>query len=230
MCTTTPSLHVQIKVDTSGQEASDDVTLPYQHSQHRQAAASGISRSPTADGAGNEAAGDTEQHAHKALKPRGNNHKDAQGYETATSPPHPTTAGNHMAAARDHTAAAGDQPGGSKDHMAADLQEGEAGESTPNLDGGSRVPAGHLDHGLPAEGLRMHTDPAGTDGVTEGVTEGVVSGRAAPNAANASQALNKKVLAFFMQCMFIHTIMSAILRFLHLTECFPHTLNAFCRL
>jgi len=192
---------VQIKVDTSGQEASDDITLPYQHSQHPQAAASGISRSPTADG-------DTEQHAHKALKPRGINHKDAQGYETATSPPHPTTAGNHMAAARDHMAATGDQPGGIKDHMAADLQEGEAGESTPNLGGGSRVPAGHLDHGLPAEGLRMHTDPAGTDGVTEGVTEGVgVSGRAAPNAANASQALNKKVLSFLMQCLFIYTMM-----------------------
>ncbi len=208
----TQSLHVQIKVDTSGQEASDDATLPYQQSQHPHAAASGISRSPTADGAGDEAAGDTEQHAHKALKPRGNNHKDAQGYETTTSPPHPTTAGNHMAAARDHTAAAGDQPGGSKDHMAADLQEGEAGESTPNLDGGSRVPAGHLDHGLPAEGLRMHTDPAGTDGVTEGVTDGVtegvgVSGRAAPNAANASQALNKKVLTFLMQCLFIYTVM-----------------------
>lgn len=183
----------RIKVDTSGQEASNDITMLYQHSQHPQAAASGISRSPTADGAGNEAAADTEQHAHKALKPRGNNHKDAQGYETATSPPHPTTAGDHMAAARDHMAAAGDQPGGIKDHMAADLQEGEAGESTPNLGGGSRVPAGHLDHGLPAEGLRMHTDPAGTDGVTEGVTEAVgVSGRAAPNAANASQALNKK--------------------------------------
>ncbi|DBB01426.1 TPA: hypothetical protein ACH3X1_000090 [Trebouxia sp. C0004] len=183
----------RIKMDTSGQEASDDITLPYQHSQHPQAAVSGISRSRAANGASDEAAGDTEQHAHKALKPRGINHKDAQGYETATSPPHPTTAGNHMAAARDPMAAAGDQPGGIKDHMTADLQEGEAGESTPNLDGGSRVPAGHLDHGLPAEGLRMHADPAGTDGATEGVTEGVgVSGRAAPNAANASQALNKK--------------------------------------
>ncbi len=117
-----------------------------------------------------------------------------------------------MAAARDHMAAVGDQPEGIKDHMAADLQEGEAGESTPNLGGGSRIPAGHLDHGLPAEGLRMHTDPAGTDGGTEGVAEGVtegvgVSGRAAPNAANASQALNKKVLTFLMQCVFIYTVM-----------------------
>ncbi len=191
---------MQIKLDTSGQEASDHIPLPYQHSQHPQAAASGISRSPPANGASNEAAGDTEQHAHKALKPRGINHKDAQGYETATSISHPTTAGNHMAVARDHMAAAGDQPGGIKDHMAADLQEGEAGESTPNLDGGSRVPAGHLDHGLPAEGLRMHTDPAVTEGVTEGVG---VSGRAAPSAANASQALNKKVLTFLMQCLFV---------------------------
>ncbi|KAL0050679.1 hypothetical protein WJX82_004874 [Trebouxia sp. C0006] len=40
--------------------------------------------------------------------------------------------------------------------------------------------------------LPYQHNPAGTDGVTEGVTEGVVSGRAAPNAANASQALNKK--------------------------------------
>ena len=173
---------MQMKVDVSSQEPSENATQAYQHSQHHQATASGSGEAQAGHGVADymEAGGETEQHAHKALKPRGSNHKDA---ETATSPPHPTTAGDHMAAAGDQTA--------------ADLQEGEAGESTPNLGGGTRVPAGHLDHGLPAEGLRMHTEPAAIQGVMDGVTEGVtgtgVSGRAAPTAANASQALNKKV-------------------------------------
>lgn len=178
---------MQVKLDPPGQEPSE-ATLPYHSSQQQQAAVSGVGEVTTDANAADfmEAGGDTEQHAQKALKPRAHNHKDAQGHETATSPPHPTTAGDHMAATGNYAASAGD-------HMAADLQEGEAGESTPNLGGGTRVPAGHLDHGLPAEGLRRHTDPAVTDVVTEGVTGAGVSGRAAPNAANASQALNKKV-------------------------------------
>lgn len=98
---------------------------------------------------------------------------------------HPTIAGGHP------TTAGGTTP--------ADLQEGEAGESTPNLAGSSRVPAGHMDHGLPAEGLRMHSDGnAVTEGVTAAVTGHAVSGRAAHNATNASQALNKKVTALHM--------------------------------
>ena len=180
-------------MDPSGPEPSDGITPPAQPVEHHQAAVSGISGSPApaehptkANEDGNEAAGENAQHAHKALKPRGSNYRIAEGQETATSPLHPTTAGDHMAAA-------GDQPGAVRNHLAADLQEGEAGESTPNLEGGTRVPAGHLDHGLPAEGLRMHTDAAITEGVTEGVTGAGLSGRAAPTSANASQALNKKV-------------------------------------
>lgn len=84
-------------------------------------------------------------------------------------------------------------PGG--DPSAKDLQEGEAGESTPNLEGSSRVPAGHMDHGLPAEGLRMHTEP----GVLEKVS-GRGVGRGSNNAANSHQALNKKV-AFWCQAL-----------------------------
>lgn len=186
-------LLLQIKMDPSGPEPSEGITPQAQPGPHHQAAVSGISGSPApadhptnAKEDGNEAAGDNAQHAHKALKPRGSSHRDADGQETATSPPHPTTAGDHMAAA-------GDQPGAVRNHLAADLQEGEAGESTPNLEGGTRVPAGHLDHGMPAEGLRMHTDAAITEGVTEGVTGAGLSGRAAPTSANASQALNKKV-------------------------------------
>ena len=89
-----------------------------------------------------------------------------------------------------HAAAAGDAalPGG--DPSAKDLQEGEAGESTPNLEGSSRVPASHMDHGLPAEGLRIHTEP----GTLEKVS-GRGVGRGPNNAANSHQALNKKVHA-----------------------------------
>ena len=196
---------MQIKLDPAFQpktEANDEVPMSHQPSQHQQAAASGISGSPPADynidvaEATEEAGGETShpeaanptgkgaKHLNHSLMPERNNHgpdgRPISAGDAATAAAHPTTAGGTTA---------------------ADLQEGEAGESTPDLAGSSRVPAGHMDHGLPAEGLRMHTDTGVTEGVTEAVTGTAVSGRAAPNAANASQALNKKVLPFPLLCV-----------------------------
>ena len=188
---------MQIKVDPAFQpktEANNEVPLSHQPSQHQQATGSGVCGSPPADcssdvaEATEEAGGETShpsgvnltgkgtKHLHHSLMPERTNHgsdgRPLTAGDAATAAAHPTTAGRTTA---------------------ADLQEGEAGESTPNLAGSSRVPAGHMDHGLPAEGLRMYTDTGVTEGVTEAVTGTAVSGRAAPNAANASQALNKKV-------------------------------------
>ena len=84
--------------------------------------------------------------------------------------------------------AGGDGGVAGNDPSAKDLQEGEAGESTPNLEGSSRVPAGHMDHGQPAEGLRIHTEPGSLEKVS-----GRGVGRGSNNAANSHQALNKKV-------------------------------------
>ena len=182
---------LQIKLDPSFQPKNgtnnNNSTISHHHPHHQQAAASGISDSSPADytadvaEATEEAGGETDHPVTQNASPReaGSKHLDHNRTSAQTDQGphggHPTTAG-------------GATP--------ADLQEGEAGESTPNLAGSSRVPAGHMDHGLPAEGLRMHSDGnAVTEGVTEAVTGNAVSGRAAHNAANASQALNKKVSA-----------------------------------
>lgn len=133
-----------------------------------------------------EAGGETDHPITKEASPREtgskhlNHNRTSAQTDQAPLGGHPTTAGGHPTTAGGATA--------------ADLQEGEAGESTPNLAGSSRVPAGHMDHGLPAEGIRMHADGnAVTEGVTEAVTGIVVSRRAAHKVTNASQALNKKV-------------------------------------
>lgn len=122
---------------------------------------------------------------------------EAQGDNEQPEAKHPSIFPQHQAAGVTHgvsrdpsadlNATAGDDvlpTAGS----AKDLQEGEAGESTPNLEGSARAPAGHMDHGLPAEGLRMHFEP----GTLEKVS-GRGVGRGANNAANSHQALNKKV-------------------------------------
>lgn len=210
---------MQIKLDPAFQskgETNSNRAISHDHVQHQQAVASGVSDSSPADynadaaEATREAGGETE-HLIGEASPRetGSKHLNhnrvsqqtdlaPNGHPTVArgAPHHPTTAGGASA---------------------ADLQEGEAGESTPNLPSSSRVPAGHMDHGLPAEGLRMHTDGMVTEGVTEGVTGNTASGRAAVNVSNASQALNKKVAAnILLLCgVSVHLAPYTLLRLLH---------------
>ncbi|KAL3147326.1 hypothetical protein ABBQ32_002810 [Trebouxia sp. C0010 RCD-2024] len=184
----------RIKLDPTFQSKGDttnDGSISHDHVQHQQAAASGVSDSSAADynadaaEATREAGGETDHVVGEAIpRETGSKHlnHNREAAQTDNGPNgHPTVAGGLP----HHPTTAGGA-------SAADLQEGEAGESTPNLASSSRVPAGHMDHGLPAEGLRMHTDGMVTEGVTEGVTGNTASGRAAVNASNASQALNKK--------------------------------------
>lgn len=193
---------MQIKLDPSFQlksHTNNTSTISHHDPQHQQAAASGVSDSSPADydadmaEATEEAGGETDHPITKEASPREtgskhlNHNRTSAQTDQAPHDGHPTTAGGHPTTAGGHPTTAGGA-------TAADLQEGEAGESTPNLAGSSRVPAGHMDHGLPAEGLRMHADGnAVTEGVTEAVTGSAVSGRAAHNVTNASQAMNKKV-------------------------------------
>ena len=173
------------------------------HSQRQQGAASDLSGSPPADynadalEATKEAGGETADPAEVPEHTRDRGAKHLNHGLTSAQTDH--RANDGRAGATDHAhPAAVDHPTTAGGLAALDLQEGEAGESTPNLAGSSRVPAGHMDHGLPAEGLRIHNDPGVTEGVTEAVAGSTVSGRAAPNAANASQALNKKVLFLYL--------------------------------
>lgn len=184
---------MQIKLDPSFKLKSENIdsTISHQHAQHQQAAASGVSDSSPADynadlaEATKEAGGETDHPITTEANPRETGSKHLNHSRTTVQTDqgphgHPTIAGGHPTTA-----------GGAS---AADLQEGEAGESTPNLANSSRVPAGHMDHGLPAEGLRIHSNGnMVTEGLTEAVTGNAVSGRAAHNVTNASQALNKKV-------------------------------------
>ena len=186
---------LQIKLDPSFQPKGEtNSTMSHHQPQHQQAAASGVSDSSPADYDADvtevveEAGGETDHPVTQNASPREAGSKHLNHNRTTAQTDHgphggyPTIAGGHP------TTAGGATP--------ADLQEGEAGESTPNLAGSSRVPAGHMDHGLPAEGLRMHSDGnAIREGVTEAVTGNAVSGRAAHNVTNASQVLNKKVSA-----------------------------------
>ena len=130
---------------------------------------------------------------------------EAQGDNEQPESKHPSIFPQPQTA-RDNTASAGDQNAAAGDGLlptvgsAKDLQEGEAGESTPNLEGSSRVPAGHIDHGLPAEGLRMHTEP----GTLEKVS-GRGVGRGSNSGANSHQALNKKVCVCLALLLIVST-------------------------
>lgn len=189
---------MQIKLDPAFQlkgATNNNSAMSHHHAQHQQAATSGVSDSSPADykvnaaEATTEAGGETDHPTAEDASPRetGSKHFNHNRVSAQTDPGpqgHPLIAGGSP----HHPTTAGGV-------SAADLQEGEAGESTPNLASSSRVPAGHMDHGLPAEGLRMHSEDMVTEGVTEGVTGNTASGRAALNVSNASQALNKKVPA-----------------------------------